>query len=59
MAIAIGQLALTPIARADDFTDIINDEVAVIDAVTLISGTAATDFAGADYPMMPSRPSGV
>jgi hypothetical protein len=50
LLIAIGQLALAPIARADDFTDIINDEVAVIDAGNADLATAATDFAGADYP---------
>jgi hypothetical protein len=50
LLIAIGQLALAPIARADDFTDIINDEVAVIDAGYADLATAATDFAGADYP---------
>ena len=50
LLIAIGQLALTPIARADDFTDIINDEVAVINAGYADLATAATDFAGADYP---------
>jgi hypothetical protein len=47
---ALGQLATAPAARADDFTDIINDEVAVIDAGYADLGTAATDFAGADFP---------
>ena len=50
LLIAIGQLALAPIARADDFTDIVNDEVAIFDAGYADLATAATDFAGADYP---------
>ncbi len=47
---ALGQLASTPIARADDFTDILNDEVAVIDAGYADLASAAKDFAGADFP---------
>jgi hypothetical protein len=47
---ALGPLASAPIARADDFTDILNDEVAVIDAGYADLPSAATDFAGADFP---------
>jgi hypothetical protein len=48
--IAIGQLALAPFARADDFTDIVNDEFAIFDAGYADLATAGTDFASADYP---------
>ncbi len=47
---AMGQLATAATARADDFTDILNDEVAAIDAGYADLANAATDFAGADYP---------
>jgi hypothetical protein len=50
LLIAIGQLTLAPVARADDFADIVNDEVAIFDAGYADLANAATDFAGADYP---------
>jgi hypothetical protein len=48
LAVAVGQLATAPVARADDFSDIVEEvQIAIHDGETQLA-TAAADYANAD-----------